>query len=76
MNESHQQTSYSTSILCFLEIFQVSGSDKTPFPEVTKLRFFIYKVPFILHQLVELFHNSTNAKEQKKIGQVKKERQN
>ena len=56
----------------FWKKFQVSGSDKTPFPEVTKLRFFIYKVPFILHQLVKLFHNSTNAKEPKKIGQVKK----
>ena len=29
----------------FWEIFQVSGNDKTPIPEVTKHRFFIYKVP-------------------------------
>ena len=34
-----------------------SGSHKT--------KIFIYKVPFIHHLLVELFHNSTNAKEQK-----------
>ena len=44
----------------------ISGSDKTDI--------FIYKVPFTLHLLVELTHNSTNAKEQK-IGQVKKEPQ-
>ena len=43
----------------FLDIFQVSGSDKTPVPEVPKLRFFIYKVPFTLHPLVEIIHNST-----------------
>ena len=35
-----------------------SGSDETKI-------FFIYKVPFTLHLLVELIHNSTNAKEQK-----------
>ena len=59
----------------FWKKFQVSGSDKTALPEVTKLRFFIYKVPFILHQLVELFHNSTNAKEQKNL-RSQKELQN
>ena len=42
--------------------FQVSGSDKTSF---TETEIFIYKVPFTLHSLVELVHNSTNAKEQK-----------
>ena len=35
-----------------------SGSDKT--------KNLIYKVPFTLHTLVELIHNSTNAKEHKK----------
>ena len=35
----------------------ISGSDET--------KIFIYKVPFTLHSLVELIHNSTNAKEQK-----------
>ena len=50
----------------FLEIFQVSGSNETPIPEVTKLRFFIDKLPFTLHLLVGLMHNSTTTKEQKK----------
>ena len=47
-----------------------SGSDET--------KLLIYKVPFTLHPLVELIHNTTNAKEQKKIRQVNafnKERQ-
>ena len=37
----------------------ISGSDKT--------EIFIYKVPFTLHLLVELIHNRTIAKEQKKL---------
>ena len=55
-------------------MFHVSGSDETPVPEVMKLRFFL----FTMYLLVELIHNSTNAKEEEKIGQVnalKKERQ-
>ena len=69
MSEIDQNTSYSYKILCFWKIFRfpevtnpISGSDKT--------EIFIYKVPFTLQLLVELIHNSTNAKEQKKIGQV------
>ena len=49
----------------FWKNFQFSGSDKTPVPEVAKLRFFLM-VAVILHLLVEVINNSTNAKEQKK----------
>ena len=46
-----------------LDFFQVSGSDKAPIPLLTKLRF-VLTLPFTLHPLVGLMHNSTNAKEQ------------
>ena len=46
----------------------ISGSDKT--------EIFIYKVPFTLHSMVEVIHNSTNAKEQKNSDNaIKKEPQ-
>ena len=45
----------------FWEIFHVSESDKA--------KIYIYKVPFTLHPLVELFHISTNAKEEEKLNQ-------
>ena len=50
-----------------LENFQVSGSDQTPVMEVTNLNNLIYKVVFTLHPLVELIHNSSNAKEPKNL---------
>ena len=53
-----------TQLIFFLEIFQVSGSNKTPILWVPKLRFVLTCCP-TLHLLVGLMHNSTTAKELK-----------
>ena len=48
----------------FWKKFQVSGSDKTPVPEVTKPRFLFTRCTLL--SLVELIHSSINAKERQK----------
>ena len=48
----------------FWEIIRMSGSI-TPFPECDETKIFIYKVPFTLHPLVGLMHNSTTAEKKK-----------
>ena len=57
MNLIHRPSKHTQFYI--LEFFQVSGSDKTPIPLVTKL-IFVLTLPFTLHPM----HNSTNAKDQ------------
>ena len=61
----------------FLEIFHVFESYKTSFQENNKNQIFIDKLPFTLHLLVGLMHNSTTTKEQKNgpVNALKKKRQ-
>ena len=78
MNEIGQKTSESYKILLFWKFSGVRKRQNSSSGGGSDEKIFIYKVPFNLYSLVELIHNSTNAKKTQKIGQVnglKKERQ-
>ena len=66
MSEIDQNTSYSYKII---RLGKFSGFLKwqNPISGSNKPEIFIYKVPFTFHSLVELIHNSTNAKKNRTI---------